>query len=154
MKAKKTKKKYIVVYSYDKNMNDDETVSQIKAYAKKRKLKIYSVGFHHKWCDKNINASPTELLAWFANAEAVFTDTFHGTVISLVSQAKFYTRVGENKNKLRFLLEQYGVTERQVSSFADAEEISKIPLDYEAINQRAQEIRNNSLSYLKEALGI
>lgn len=153
-KAKKKRKNYCVVYSYDKNMNDKETVSQIKAYAKKRKLKIYSVGFYHKWCDKNINASPLELFEWFANAESVFTDTFHGSVVSLVSQAQFYTKVGENKNKLRFLLEQYGVTERQVKSFDEAEEVSKTLLDYEIVNKRAQEIREKSLSYLKSALEI
>ena len=148
------RKKYCVVYSYDKNMNDEETVSQIKSYAKRHGLKIYSIGFYHKWCDKSINVSPLEMFEWFANAEAVFTDTFHGTVVSLVSQAQFYTKVGENKNKLRFLLEQYDVTERQVKSFEDAEEVSKNPLDYEIVNKKAQQIRENALAYLKSALEV
>lgn len=148
----KKRQKYCIVYSYDKRMNEEETISQIKEYAKKRNLKIYSIGFYHKWCDKNINASPLELFEWFANADCVFTDTFHGTVVSLVSQAQFFTKVGENKNKLRFLLEQYGVTERQVGTFAEAEEISKKPLNYEVINKTVQEIREKSLSYLKGAL--
>ena len=151
-KEKKIRQKYCVVYSYDKNMNDQETISQIKAYAKKRNLKIYSVGFYHKWCDKSINVSPLEMFEWFTNAEAVFTDTFHGTVVSLVSQAQFFTRVGENKNKLRFLLEQYGVTQRQVSTFEEAEDISKEPLDYEVVNKTVQKTREDSLSYLKGAL--
>ena len=155
-KAKKNKKSknYCVVYSYDNNMNDEETISSIREYAKIHGLKIYSVGFYHKWCDKSINASPLELIEWFANAEAVFTDTFHGTVISLVSQAQFFTRVGENKNKLRFLLEQYGVTERQVKTFKDAEDIAKRPLDYEVVSKTIQRIREDSLSYLKNALDI
>ena len=153
-KEKKVRKKYCVVYSYDKNMNDEETVSQIKSYAKRHGLKIYSIGFYHKWCDKSINVSPLEMFEWFANAEAVFTDTFHGTVVSLVSQAQFYTKVGENKNKLRFLLEQYDVTERQVKSFEEAEEVSKNPLDYKIVNKKAQQIREKALAYLKSALEV
>ncbi len=148
----KKAKKYCVVYSYDNNMNNSETVSSIKNYAKKNGLKIYSVGFYHKWCDKNINASPLELFELFANSEAVFTDTFHGTVISLVSNAQFFTKVGANKNKLRFLLEQYGVTERQLSSFSDIDTVSKSPIDYESVNKRANLIRESSLNYLISAL--
>ena len=100
-------------------MNDDETVNTIRNYAKKCDFEVYSVGYYHKWCDKNINLTPLELFPWFENAECVFTDTFHGTIVSLVCNAEFVTKISGNGNKLGFLLEQYGVTERRVATFAD-----------------------------------
>lgn len=144
--------KYCIVYSYDNNMNDNETINAINEYAKKRKLKVYSIGYYHKWCDKNINVSPVEILNWFNNAECVFTDTFHGTVISLVTNAQFFTKIGSNKNKLGFLLEQYGVSNRRVNSFRDVEKISIIPVDYNVVNETIKKIRENSIQFLRNAI--
>ena len=60
-----TNEKYIIVYSFDKNFRDRNTIEQLKALAKKEKCRIYSVGYHHKWCDKNICPDPIEMLGLF-----------------------------------------------------------------------------------------
>lgn len=148
-----TEKKYCIVYSYDNNMNDDETVNTIRNYAKKCDFEVYSVGYYHKWCDKNINLTPLELFPWFENAECVFTDTFHGTIVSLVCNAEFVTKISGNGNKLGFLLEQYGVTERRVATFADIPKIISEKIDYTVVNKRIEESRTQSLDFLKSAVG-
>ena len=145
--------KYCIVYSYDYNMNDDQTVKTIKEYASKRGLKIYSVGYFHKWCDKNFDVDPLDVFKWFSGAEIVFTDTFHGSVISLETGTQFISQIRGNGNKLAYLLEQYGVSERKATEFSDIEEIVKTPIDYDTINQTISRIRNESLLYLKKALG-
>lgn len=145
-------KKYCIVYSYDNNMNDEETVRAIKAYAKENGLLVLSVGYYHKWCHKNINASPLELFSWFKNAACVFTDTFHGSVISLVCQTEFVVKISGNKNKLEFLLEQYGVLARRVSSFEEIPKVVASPIDYESVNRRIEEYREKSTAFLKSAL--
>ena len=150
---RKTNKKYCIVYSYDNNMNDEETIDAIHTYAKEHELDVYSVGYYHKWCDKNINLSPLELFSWFENAECVFTDTFHGTVVSLVSNTEFVTKISDNGNKLAFLLEQYGVTDRCAATFGDIPKITSEKIDYEAVNHRIEEIRKYSLGFLTCALG-
>lgn len=147
---KPKEEKYMLVYSYDRNMNDAMEVAQIKAYAKKRGCKIYSIAYHHKWCDKNINADPIELLGWIKNAEMVITDTFHGSVISMITGAQFCAKLRGNQNKLRFLLEQYGLSDRIINSFDEMESIEKI--DYTIVNQVISEQRNHSIDYLKKAL--
>lgn len=144
--------KYCIIYSYDYNMNDGVTVNAIKRYAQKRNLKIFSIGYFHKWCDKNFNVDPLELFQWFMGAEMVFTDTYHGSVISLVSGTQFISRANGNENKLVYLLEQYGVFNRRVYSFNSIEEIANKPIDYTAINSKILEIRNQSSAYLKTAL--
>lgn len=146
------KKKYCIIYSYDERMNDKETVEAIKTFAKKRGLKIYSVGFYHKWCDKNIQVTPLQLFSWFENAEYVFTDTFHGSVLSIVSNANFFAKISGNKNKLAFLLQQYGLEDRKVGSFSEAESLSEQSIDFDKLNNRIKEIRKQSDKYLRTVL--
>jgi len=144
--------RYCVVYSYDSNMNDDVTIKAIRDYSSKHKLSVYSVGFFHKWCDRNIELSPLDVFKWFANADMVFTDTFHGSVISLVSGAQFIAKIRGNANKLAFLLEQYGVSGRKVEDFGIIKEIIAKPIDYSEVNKRILDIRKTSLNYLKNAI--
>ena len=146
------KRKYCIVYSYDERMNDKEAIEAIKTFAKKRSLKIYSVGFFHKWCDKNIQAAPLELFSWFENAEYVFTDTFHGSILSIVSNANFFAKISGNQNKLAFLLQQYGLEDRKVVSFAEAESLAEQSIDFDKLNNRIKEIRKQSDKYLRTVL--
>ena len=145
--------KYCIVYSYDYNMNDKTAVGAIRAYAKKHDLKVYSVAYYHKWCDKNIQVSPLDVFQWFANAQMVFTDTFHGSVISLTTGTQFVAQIRGNANKLSFLLDQYGVPERKISCFSMVEEVAATPIDYSVVNQTILEIRHQSEAYLRKALG-
>lgn len=142
--------KYCIVYSYDYNMNDDATVSAIRKYAVKRGLKVYSLGYFHKWCDENPNVSPLELFLWFRCADMVFTDTFHGSVISLSTEAQFISLIRNNQNKLAFLLKQYGVSERIVNDFSKIEEKANSPIDYTIVEITVQQIRERSFRVLKE----
>ena len=142
--------KYCIVYSYDYNMNDETTVSSIRKYANKRGLKIYSLGYFHKWCDDNPNVSPLELFLWFRCADMVFTDTFHGTVISLATEAQFISMIRNNQNKLAFLLEQYGVAERIVNDFTQINEKVNDKIDYNIVGITVQQIRKRSFRILKD----
>lgn len=146
------KEKYCIVYSYDSNMNDVETVSAIQNYARKNNLRVYSVAYYHKWCDRNIQVEPLDLFLWFSGAEMVFTDTFHGSVISLATGTQFLTKIRGNKNKLAFLLEQYGVSERLVDSFSEVEAIDHAKIDYKIVNETIKHIRSESDAFLKDAL--
>lgn len=144
--------KYCIVYSYDYNMNDDQTTKAIKDYANERGLKIYSVGYFHRWCDKNINVDPLDVFKWFSGADIVFTDTFHGSVISLETGTQFISQIRGNGNKLEYLLEQYQVSDRKVIGFNDIKKIVETPIDYNRVNEIISRIRNESLLYLKKAL--
>ena len=147
------KEKYCIVYSYDYNMNDEETVSSIKRYAKEKGIKVYSIGYFHKWCDKNINVDPLDVFKWFACSEMVFTDTFHGSVISLATGAQFVSKIRGNGNKLDYLLYQYDVQNRKVQDFSALFNIVREPINYEIVNKKVTSIRENSILYLRGALG-
>lgn len=150
---KKTRKtKYLLIYSYDKTLNDKESISKIRAYAKQKGLKIYSVGFYHKWCDKNINVKPLEIFSWFKNAEMVITDTFHGAVLSLVTNAQFIVKLKDNQNKLHWLLKEYLQEGRIVQDFDEIDGVAQQSIDFNEVNAIIEKNREKSLEYLKGTL--
>ena len=148
-----TEKNYIAVYAYDNRMNDDDEVSRIREYAKKRNLKIFSVGYYHKWCDKCIDASPVELLGWIRNAELVVTDTFHGSVMSIICNTPMAVKLRGNANKLAYLLSEYGLSDRIMDSFDSLEKVAGNTVNFENVNNLLIEKRAESLSFLKTAIG-
>lgn len=146
------KEKYLVIYAYDNNMNDEKEVSKIKEYARKNNLKIVSAGFYHTWCDENINVSPTELIRYIKFAECVVTDTFHGSVISIISNTEFIVKLRGNNNKLGFLLEEYELIDRISEDFKDIEDIAMKLVDYNKVNKLLKEKREISMNYIKMCL--
>lgn len=142
---------YLLIYAYDNNMNDPAEVERIKKYAETRKLKIVSAGFYHRWCDYNINADLIELLNYFKYAKGVITDTFHGSVLSIITNVEFAVIMRNNANKLNNLLEEYSLTER-ISKELVFERVFEKVIDYSIINEELKKRRKESLTFLLNAL--
>ena len=113
---------------------------------------MYSVGFYHKWCDKNINASPLELLGWFKNAAYIVTDTFHGTVLSLITHSRFATKVRGNGNKICNLLGEYGLANRIFTDTDSCMKILSTGIDYDAVENQMSAYRKDAEWYLDSVL--
>jgi len=145
-------KDYILIYAYDSRMNDVIEVNLIQRYAKRYGMRLYSVGYFHKWCDKNINASPTELLGWIKNANCVITDTFHGAVMSIICNTKMAVKIRNNANKLQSLLSEYALEKQIICSFEELEGVIDNTIDFQHINEQLDIKRNEAIKYLKGAI--
>ena len=145
------KENYMLVYSYDNNMNGEEK-ERIIRYARANGLTIVSAGFYHKWCDKNVNCSPIELLKVFKKAKAVVTDTFHGSVMSLITNTEFVALIRNNSQKLRWLLHEYDLENRVSRGFSDLESIFKNKIDYRKVNDVIFKNRAKSMEWLYRAI--
>lgn len=145
---------YIVVYSYEERMsNRIEERDAIQSFAHERGLKTVSIGNYQTWTDFHIPAAPFELLGYMKNAEYVITDTFHGTVFSIILEKKFATLVREsNAQKLGSLLSQFGLVDRQVNQLSELEQIISSDIDYKRSNAIRKKGRESALDYLKEAI--
>lgn len=139
---------YLLIYAYDNNMNEKTEVEMIKAFARKHGLKIVSPGFYHSWCDKNVNAGPVEILKFFKNADFIITDTFHGCVMSLISNQNFAVITRNNKNKLVNLLDEYGQVGRILTEGVTLDSLYEQSIDYVAVNEEMAKRRAESLDYL------
>lgn len=149
---KESSEKYLLVYSYDNNMNDRLEVEAIMSYATKKNLKIYSVGFYHPWADKNINVSPLEIFQYFKDAEKIVTDTFHGTILSIITRKEFVVYLRENKNKLEFLLKQYTLTNRILNDWNLLPIIFNDKIDYNSVDIILSGQRKCSLKFIMNCL--
>lgn len=79
------KQKYLLVYTYG---IDNKMIEIIKQFASKYNLQIVSPCFWHIWADKTIECSALQFSTLVANAEYVFTTTFHGAIFSLTNHSK------------------------------------------------------------------
>lgn len=143
---------YIIVYSYENNLNQPDEVASIRDYARKHGLKVYSAAYYHGWCDKNIQATPNELLGWIRNAKMVVTDTFHGAVISIVCNTPMIVKLRGNQNKLGFLMSEYELSGRIISDFTQLEAVADTMVDFDRVNGIMKERREKSMMYLRNAL--
>ena len=95
----------------------------------------------------------------YRNAEYVCTDSFHGTVFSLINNVKFFTfRRYSNKSKVSTnsridsLLGIVNLNERLLNGDEDAaKEITK-KINFENVNTKLEEFRSKSKEFLNKAL--
>ena len=147
------RQKYILIYSYDWRFKDKQFVDAIKAFAKERNLRIYSVGTSQYWC-RNKYADVQKWVDYFASAEYVFTDTFHGSIMAIKFHKRFLTIVREsNREKLEDLLARLGLTDRIISQSDMIEEMMNKSIDYDRVEEILNRERGRTMAYLRQEIG-
>lgn len=150
------KEKYMIVYAYNGRISKDES-EYIKKFAKDRKLKIYSIGGAQSCADKFIDCSPFEVLAYFKNAELVVTDTFHGSIFSIITKRNFVTLVRKsvgnnygNEEKLTDLLKRLSLENRITYDVKNIDIILENKIDYVRVDNILKTERINTIKYLEK----
>lgn len=114
--------------------------------------------FNYPWNDKRfVNAvsyGPIEFLKAVYNADAIVTDSFHGTIFSINLGKKFYSINGQNISDFRKtdILEKLGLMNRSITWDTKYEELDQSEIDYQAVNEKLDELRKHSIDYLKRAI--
>lgn len=93
----------------------------------------------------------------FATAELVFTDSFHGTVLSILYHKQFVIYLGDpnRASRLTSLLASLGLSDRICASRNSLDymiEIAERKIDYQIVDKRLANLRLDSINLLKEAL--
>lgn len=144
---------YILLYSYPDRINDYKEIAAIRDFAKTKGKKLICVMSRYDWCDKAIIPNPFELLFWFKNADMVITETFHGTIFSIITEREFAT-IGRDSAmpKLTSMLQPYGLVSRLVGQNNSIENIFKTKIDYSAVNKVLESLREETNKYLVQIL--
>lgn len=142
------KEKYILIYGYKFEKRE---ISAIKKYSRKKKIKLYSIGMPQMWCDKQLTATPFEFLSYIKNAECIITETFHGTIFSILYNKNFVSYVN-NKSKVKDLLERMSLENRDVSIKNNLEDLLNEKIDYEKVNKILEKEREKSINWLIDAI--
>ncbi|MCR4769938.1 MAG: polysaccharide pyruvyl transferase family protein [Bacteroidaceae bacterium] len=142
---------YIIVYSYPNRISDVNEISAIQKFAKKKGLRLVSIGHYFPWCDDVVVPTPFEVLAWFRDAAYIVTDTFHGSIFSIKYNKKFCTIIREmNNQKLTWLLKQFGLESRIITDLYLLENTMEAEIDYQPVNEKIVLETARSMAYLKE----
>ena len=143
--------KYMVVYSYQGRINDKKEIKEIVSFAKSKGLRLISVFCRYDWCDEAvIPDTPFDVLAWFKGAEYIVTDTFHGTIFSVVTHRPFCTLIRDsNHQKLDFLLSMLSLCDRGCSDIGAT--LAK-SIDYDSVEEILRRERARAWEYLKREL--
>lgn len=157
-KSRLEERPYLLVYGYSGRLSTQEN-SELRSFARDIGARILTFGGVQACGDEFVEASPFELLAYFRDAEAVVTDTFHGTIFSLITSTPFVTIVREsigagygNEEKLGFLLDLFGAHDRRARPAESLTEPLSRPLDAAAITRTLDLERARSRHYLASAL--
>ena len=153
---KPIKKKYLLIYAYDRNMIDKNEIQNIKEYAKRHGLITVSLGTYHKWCDKNIVCNAKEWYSYFKDAQCVITDTFHGSIVAIKNHCNVAVFIRESINafKLESLLIETGLQKRRLNQITveNLEFILSEKIDYEKVDKMINNLLITSKQYLKSSL--
>ena len=95
-----------------------------------RKLGLQLIELHYNLMPENSEANqfadfgPADFLAYIKNAEIVISNSFHGTVFSVIYRRPFYS-VYKKNGRVDNLLEFLQISEKHVSSAEEIDEILK-----------------------------
>lgn len=143
--VKQNKSVFMAVYILDIN---EEKIKLIDSFS--RMLNFKPVFFSAEF---NVTLSIQEWLSMFRDASYVITDSFHGTVFSIINEKPFISIVNEKRGADRFfsLLSKVGLenrimTENEIVNFED------IPIDWNLVSSIIDKEKQESINFLKEVL--
>lgn len=143
-RPKTNEQPYVLVYMWTKDMR---TVNHAKMYAKAHGLRVKCQQFYNPIPGVD-NVKPVSLEQWIsliANANTVFTASYHGLLYSLYFHKNVYYYNRENKSRMESLGKELGISNREISG-----EFKEQPMiDYQYVDNVINEMRRKSLLVLK-----
>ena len=135
---------YLAAYILDIN---DEKSSYVDALAKAKNLTVKNMTVSESGC------SIEEWLSNLKNAEYVITDSYHGSLFSILFGKQFQTFINKERGADRFytLFGQLDLQDRLLDS-SSLSLASQRVIDYSTISLKLQKLRELSLSYLESSL--
>lgn len=103
-----------------------------------------------------IYPSVGEWLSGFRDADFIFTDSFHGTVFSILFNKQFICYGNKDRGLSRFdsLLGSFGLKERMVFKPEDFTDIIHTNINYSVVNKKLETLRNDSHEFLRKSIGV
>ena len=141
-----TESKYVAVYLFEEL--EPQCIKVLKKWARERGLKLVSICKQLKWCDCVVSPSVENFVSYIKNANYVITNTFHGTIFSIIFHKQFVC-LGFNKKKISEFLRIVGLDNRMFEDKKLVESNMAIDIDYIMVEEKLDKIRKKSYQYLE-----
>ncbi len=143
------------IYTYI--LDDSDWKTQVVETAKET-LGLPQFSNQHNEHALNIKRIPS-IEGWikgFADADFVVTDSFHGTVFSIIFNKPFISLVNVSRGASRFesILSEFDLLDRLVGEFdkKQVEGLLSSSIDHETVQEKLQSLREHSFELLKAGL--
>ncbi len=108
---------------------------------------------------KPYNIGPSEFVNLISNATIILTDSFHGTIFSILYKKIFFSfsrheekSISSTNNRIDSLLARLQIPERKLSGIERINDCLKLKLEYKKVFIQLYEFRNASRKYLHNAI--
>lgn len=158
---------YIFCYFLGNNIEHRKFAERLKEKTGYKIVSLNHADEYVKYSDKfadiiPYDVGPKEFLNLLRKAKYVCTDSFHGTVFSLINNVEFFTfERFKNKNskmstnsRIYSLLGLMNLKNRLLKGNESIEELIENKINFADINKNLEKIREESKEFLKEALKI
>lgn len=157
------KEKYVFAYFIGENEKHRRVASN---YAKANGCKLVilpNIGGLVSWDEQYADiapygVAPDDFVNLVRNAECIFTDSFHGSVFSLIFQRNLYVferfkndNINSTNSRIYSLLHIAGIENRMITE-SEGWKINTNIIDYSDVASRLNELRRKSHSILLEAI--
>ena len=144
-------KKYILVYTL---FESDEVTRLANYISKVTGLKIIHFRKYNAYKNELMNLyshGPIDFVNAFKNAAYVVTNSFHGTVFSLIFEKKFYSVLPkERAGRIKDLLESLELDSRIVQN--ETQVSFEDEIDYTLVNDKINDLKQKSIEFLKKGI--
>lgn len=149
---------FVLLYGYSFRFTESEC-REVLDFAHRRGLKVIAVGEDQPLRDVHARCRPDEVLPYFSAADYVVTDTFHGTIFSVVTHTPFVTLPRGDKNghggnvqKLTSLLDRLDLSERRIGSIDALSDVLPREIDFKKPDVIRRVEAKRSLDYLSSCI--
>jgi hypothetical protein len=146
-------KDYVLIYQLHSNSQMD---SYAKEFAKKTGLPLIRItlAMHQIARGGKLVLLPElgTFLSYIKNAKYMITDSFHGTIFSIIFGTQFIDVLpGETQTRNQSILELMGLTDRMLTDYSDFSFIDK-KINYLRCNKILDDNKKSSVEYLKSTI--
>lgn len=144
------KEKYILIYSLS---HSEKILEHAKILSKKTGLKIKYIKTSLRkgiGAENIYSAGPEDFIKLFIGAEYVLTNSFHGTAFSINFNKNFFVEldtVAKVSSRITNILKALNLDNRIINEKTQKEILE--PINYEYANKKLNELRKDSIHYLK-----
>ena len=150
--------RYLLVYATQRNT---EMAEEIRAFAREQGLRAIQLSAQRWWeitagVESRDAVGPAEFVGYFRNAACVITNSFHGTVFSILFRRPFLTFCHTTRGaRMGDLLNKLGLLERLATGEIESDRRRlAAPTDWEGAAERLTAARQQSEAFIARQLQL
>lgn len=146
-------KEYILIYQLHHNKEMENYIKNLKKHTKLPVYRIHPSLYYGLKPGKFIHLpTPGQFVTYIKNAKYIITDSFHGTVFSLIFNKQFVDILpGKTATRIESILKLVGLEDRILRDNKDYSFFNK-EIDFENANKILENEREESIKDLKNAI--